>query len=166
MTKRIKIFEIPIYAFSKDELLNKFENKKRDILNENYNLSQTTKNAVIELETYPARVWEYNHIIGYLVIYVSQQDIIFEVFKPHKLKRYNWNSKKKLFLLNTHQNGLHFRLAKDQNLDVIQKDVEDMLFNIVDENFRSRYVDLDMFLRINKYINYLEISDGINTSID
>ena len=61
-----KIIEIPIYALDKSTLRVRYEKYaealRRDVFPD---IKEETFQRCLESETYPKRVWEYNHIVGY-----------------------------------------------------------------------------------------------------
>jgi len=76
-----KLFEIPIYAFSPENLYHRV-NKYKKALQSEY--AQTTKNGNPEhvkewlfLCCHPFQLWQYNHIVGYIVVSYDVCDVYF-----------------------------------------------------------------------------------------
>ena len=85
-----KIFEIPIYPFSREELNNRFRNKRNDIINE-LNIQSMDKDIIdsqVNTSTYPFRMWDYNHIIGFVSISIRGASAFFDVYLPYNRKIY------------------------------------------------------------------------------
>mgnify|MGYP003450848506 FL=1 len=160
-----KIIEIPIYALDKSTLRVRYEKYaetlRRDVFPD---IKEETFQRCLEGETYPKRVWEYNHIVGYIVVGYEFGDISFEIFLPTPQKqRYIWRTSKKTFLYDVHSNGTHFRVNKSMCSEDIQYEIADMLDSIIKEQVPKKYyVDREAFDNINSKIDYLKIINEVD----
>ena len=162
-----KIFEIPVYALKKEQLQDKFL-KFSDLWKTKHpQIPPEIVQRGIEIESYPQRLCEYNHIVGYIVISVKGYDIWFDVYLPTPhMERYIWKSKQKHFLYNIHANGMHFYVDDKLSNAKIQKKTKEMLDTIIKNHIPGRFfVDLEIFKIVNRMIDYHsilqeEISNG------
>ena len=78
----VKLFEIPIYGLSRETLRDRYE-KYCDNFHQRYpDATVESSEICIELEKGSQRSWEYNHIVGYILIYFEFNDMCFKVFLP------------------------------------------------------------------------------------
>lgn len=160
-----KFIEIPIYALDKTTLRVRYEKYietlRRDVFPD---IKEETFQRCLEIETYPKRIWEYNHIVGYIVIGYEFGDIQFKVYLPTPQKqRYIWRSSKKTFLYDIDSNGTHFRVDGTMSSQDIQHEIMDMLNSIIKEHVPKKYyVDRQAFDNINNSIDYLEIINEVD----
>ena len=83
-----KFIEIPIYALDKSTLRVRYEKYVDTLRREVFpDIIEETFQRCLEIETYPKRVWEYNHIVGYVVIGYEFGDISFKLYLPTPQKR-------------------------------------------------------------------------------
>ena len=155
-----KLFEIPVYAMDKDALMKRYDlfcekYKEKSILLE---ASEETIRRCIEIEAYPQRLWQYNHIVGYIMIGIDGRDIEFKVYLPTpRIEKYYWKSKKKRFLYDIRANDAYCRIEKDYTNGDIRREIAQTLNGIIKEHIPSNYyVDLECFERLNKFLNYKE----------
>ncbi|MBO4987715.1 MAG: hypothetical protein J6C63_02570 [Lachnospiraceae bacterium] len=159
-----KFIEIPIYALDERTLCVRYEKYveelRRDVFSD---INEETFKRCLEIGTYPKRVWEYNHIVGYIVIGYEFGDLQFKVYLPTSQKqRYRWRTTKKTFLYDTHSNGTHFRVDGSMSSQDIQQEIENMLNSIIKEHVPKRYyVDRQAFDNINSKIDYLKIINEV-----
>lgn len=159
-----KFFDIPIYAIDKETLLTRYKRFVDDFRKNVFsNISEETFKRCVEIETYPKRLWEYNHIVGYITIGYEFGDICFKVHLPRpEIKRYYWKSRKKIFLYDIHTNGTHFRINKKMNNQDVQEEIHNMFNSIVKIHVPKRfYVDREAFDNLNSNIDYLKIINKI-----
>ena len=148
----MKLFEIPVYAFDKATLVLNVKNHAEKI---RASIKDKTPNELFiqaeEIETKDQRVYEYNHIVGFIVIIADETDIMIKVYISTK-KRYHWKSRKKTFLRDSMANGLHFRHV-DMNNDMI---IEKLYKNVIvaSKFFRNRFIDKESFLNIYDKLDY------------
>ena len=103
-----KLFEIPIYAFNRNNILEKYRLYCKKIKRMYATSPSQTIENCIDIETYPHRSWEYNHIVGFIMIYYEHNDICFKVYLPFDLKKYHWRSFRKIYVSDIFANGVHF----------------------------------------------------------
>ena len=155
-----KFIEIPIYALDKSTLRVRYEKYVEKLCRDVFSdIKEESFQKCLEIETYPKRVWEYNHIVGYIAIGYEFGDIQFKVYLPTSQKqRYMWRTSKKTFLYDIHSNGTHFRVNESMSNQDIQHDIADMLNSIIKEQVPKKYyVDRQAFDNINSKIDYLGI---------
>ena len=160
----MKLFEIPIYALSRDSLMKRYSNRRKKLIDKlnlirTQNGDQNTINHIIELETWPQRLWDYNHIVGYIVIRVDSTDISFEQYTSvESIKRYHWNSKKaKVFLKKNMINGYHFYF-RNYNGGEIRSKIHQMLDDIINRMVDKRFfVDREAFDQADQFIDYSKL---------
>lgn len=165
----MKIFEIPIYAFSKSVLQDRV--KKWRIRN---NWTSSKFNFMKKHQ----KKYEYNHIVGFIEIGIDRSDIYGGLYLPcskgelgvtingkilddSKLKhRYVWHTTRKVFLENQGVNGMHFYLGDlRDNPDVVKNldRIMNQLKEIVLDYNKSYYIDLEAYNTIKGNIDYLNI---------
>lgn len=162
-----KVFEIPVYALTREQLRHKFVKFVDSWKEKNPYASSENLRRCIEIETYPQRLWEYNHIVGYIVISTDRYDILFDLYLPTPLiERYIWTSKQKRFLYNIQANGTHFHMNDKLSNMEIQKKIQEMLNGVIKRHIPERFfVDLEAFKTLNRMIDYKlilqeELSNG------
>ena len=161
----MKLFEIPIYALTKELLSKRVEDQIRRIRERcnTPNMTDEIMNHIIDIETFPQRVWDYNHIIGYIVISYTGTEVkidLFEVTPP--FEKYHWESKKKKFLQNTIQLGTHFYLGQMKSGEEIRIQLKSLLAEIIDDiTSRGYYVDTEAFENTNNLIDYSRLLKSI-----
>lgn len=155
------LFEIPIYGVSPKTLWERFSARKKEI---EFNCAQrqlelTHTTEILTLETYPYRLWQYNHIVGYIRVSINVQDMNYDVYLPvGQRKRYRWNSHRKVFLYDIHANGTHFYLGNMKTNFEIQQQLADMLHGVIRDHIPKRYyVDTSVFDATYQHIDYLSI---------
>lgn len=158
-----KIFEIPIYALNKNKLKTRVK-KAKQLLRDSMPpaLSEEKRRICEELCTYPQRMWNYNHIVGYISVSVAHYDIIFDIYLPTPtIERYDWHSKVKKFVYNISANGTHFYVYDHMTTEDIRLQTTEMLDSIIKTHIPKRYfVDREAFDTINPYLDYRGILNG------
>lgn len=158
----MKLLELPIYALSKEELQKRVEKKKQSIINKFPNADEEIKEEVsglIDKHLFPSRVWDYNHIIGYLVLCLKGSDFQFNLYLPPnvvdgKTFRYYWNSKKRIFVVNAGNPCYHFCVFHMDG-DELRKSICDYMIDIEKEFKKQKwYIDIEMFYNVISYIDF------------
>lgn len=108
------------------------------------------------MDTYPFRLWDYNHVVGYIRISIDGHDIIFDVFLPMPhCDRYYWKSKRKIFLYDISANGTHFYVADRMDNKEIQVRTAEMLQAVIKTHIPKNYfVDTEAFDNLNERVDY------------
>lgn len=156
--ERIKLFEIPIYAMEQNEFDKKWDKEIRK-----YNIHSEEEYKEIKNVFFPMTVWQYNQIIGYIVIslvkYDYGSDIDFEWYQC-KRERFIFNSKRKNYIENFSLLGYHSFIEKDYDNERIKLEIRELLDDLLeDECLKNRYIDLSMF---EIQLKYLDIKGIIN----
>ncbi len=154
-----KLFDIPIYALSPDELSHRVKQKIDKLKEYAAGTDPQTMDLIIDNETFPKRCWEYNHIVGYIRISATRQDIVFDLFLPKpEVERYIWNSPRKAFLYDVNANGTHFYIGNMKTNEEIREATDDMLTWMIKDFLPKRYyVDRSSFDNLNHHLDYLGI---------
>lgn len=153
------IFEIPVYALSRKELAEKYARFRQDLLGEDERNLSGHQDVVMYVKTYPFRMWDYNHIIGYIRISTNGRDIQFNVFlpTPHR-SRYRWRSRRKIFLHNICANGIHFYVHDKMSSKDIRTRTAEMLGYVIETYIPRRFfVDIEAFNLLNANLDYISI---------
>lgn len=155
----LKLFEIPVYAISRKNLIDRYRSFCAKLKNEHPSCSEEHMTSLVALMTYPYRLWDYNHIVGYIRISTNGRDILFDIFlpEPHK-DRYHWRSEHKVFLYDISANGTHFYVSSKMCNDDIQVRAAETLQAIIETHIPKRYfVDTEAFYHLNPNLDYLGI---------
>lgn len=163
-----KIFEIPVYAFSRRMLCKKEGLFRRELWKGHETCSKEHMDALVALVTYPFRLWDYNHIVGYIRISTDGCDILFDIFLPTpQRERYRWRSGRKVFLYDISANGTHFYVnGKMTNTD-IQERVAEMLQAAIKTHVPQKYfADTEAFDNLNRQLDYRKIMRGASNGQD
>ena len=160
----MKLFEIPVYALSKEKLekcvKQKCEKLKKSAVDSNS--SDENLKYVIEHETFPQRLWDYNHIIEYMVLSIDGADIVLDLFAPFERKKYYWYSSKKQFLQDQQLKGYHNNISSVQTGDQLRNKIN----SLINEYVRTvekcgYYVDLEAYKNIDAVIDYGRLLESI-----
>lgn len=159
--KIIKLFEIPIYAMKKEEFCKKWDKEIKK-----YNIHSEEEYKDIKNLFFPMTVWEYNQIIGYIVIQIIKReygtDIEFEWYQSDK-EKFIFKSKRKNFIYNSTLLGFHFFIEENDNNNRIKFKIKEMLCELLkDEQFKNRYIDLSIFEIQLKYLDIMKIINDCN----
>ena len=154
-----KLFDIPIYALSPDELNRRVKQKIDNLKEHLAGTDQQSMDLIIDTETFPKRCWDYNHIVGYIRVSATRQDIEFDLFLPRPaVERYIWSSPRKAFLYDVHANGTHFYTGDMKTNEEIREAADEMLTWMIKDFLPKRYhVDRSGFDNLNRHLDYLEI---------
>ncbi len=151
-----KLFEIPVYAFRRDTLYKRYKQRQAKLIKKHESVTGETMRRALEMDTYPFRLWDYNHVVGYIRISIDGHDIIFDVFfpMPH-CDRYYWKSKRKIFLYDISANGTHFYVADRMDNKEIQVRTAEMLQAVIKTHIPKNYfVDTEAFDNLNERVDY------------
>lgn len=144
------IFSIPIYAMSPDELNRKY-NEKINALNREF--PNMVDQRIIDYNTFPQRIWQYNHIVGYIEISAKLRDVYFNVYLPPKNKKYYWLSNQKVFLALEIPDNPHFIVFGDDSNDEIINKIYERIKEIQKCLPQRYYIDLMCFDNIVPYLD-------------
>ena len=156
----MKLFEIPVYALSKEALVHRVEKVRQKVRIDGADscASEESIKRAIDLETFPQRLWEYNHIIGFIVISKKGDDIILDWYSPEPIfQRYYWRSTKKHFLQNAQLSGYHFYLGNLKTGEQLRKLLKKLITDFEKKlqlNNRYYYADLESFNNIDRFFDY------------
>jgi hypothetical protein len=154
-----KLFEIPIYALSPVELSRR-ANQKITTLEEQFaRTDEETRMRIIDRETFPMRNWDYNHVIGYVQLSLTQQEIVAAVFMPvPSPARYYWDSERKFFVRNLFANGMHVYIGDMKTNNEIRDAMTELLEQAIKDHLHGRfYADRAAFDTLNGHIDYLSL---------
>ena len=157
----MKLFEIPVYALSKADLENRVK-QEYDKVRVDYEACGRSeediqfKSAFI---TNPWGQWEYNHIIGYLVIIKESKNICFEYYTVvPNYKRYICKSNAKKFLTDSQMGGMHFYTGTLKSGEELREKLCNMMSGFVKEQEKKgHYIDLEAFNNISALLDYSKL---------
>lgn len=156
-----KLFEIPVYAVNREALRKRSQELCKKVKAEHPDSFETHICDLTDLMTYPYRLWDYNHIVGYIRISTNGRDILFDIFlpTPHK-DRYHWRSGQKIFLYDISANGTHFYVNERMRNEDIQARTAEMLQSIIEAHIPKRYcVDTEAFELLNNKLDYIRVME-------
>lgn len=161
MQDTVKLFEIPVYGLSKETLKHRVEARITELKKEceSNNVPEAHQMMLIENQTYPMKIWEYNHIVGFIKVSANGHDVLFEVFMRYDgAQKYLWWASRKHFVRNAGTSGLHFYHGNMKTNAQIQQRIAEMLHDIIDAHIPKRYfVDTQAFDSINIHVDYLSL---------
>ena len=152
-----KLFDIPVYALTEKTLVQRADAKIKTVEKNAPGTNRETLNRLIERETFPMRNWDYNHIIGYIQIGLTKQDIVASVFMPVPAPaRYRWDSVKRHFVQDLGANNAHRYIGNMKVNEDIQTVARELLECVIRDHLNRRFhVDRTAFDAVNSYIDYL-----------
>lgn len=151
----MKLFDIPIYAFSKNELESRINKTYARIDNKYGNADDELVKTALDKQFRSQRSWDYNHIVGYIRVFFRGSDVKANVFLDNK--RYQWNTNVKTYFRFHPINGLHIRMKKSPEND----DIRDAIYCLIEMARNSissgLYVDLELFELLSPYLDFKEL---------
>lgn len=163
--KKLLLFEIPVYSMTKQAFDAKWEeiNESRFLALRGFSEDEIKDYSY--LLDYPRNQWKYNQIIGYIAIYVSAQDVWFDIYLSSD-KRYYANSNTKHFIQNILANGTHFRVSENDDNEMIRKKIREQLKSIKTNHLRRGfYIDYELFNNIFPYVDIREIMNTLDIDL-
>lgn len=155
-----KIFEIPIYAFSKKTFSKRLDTYRKRTLEyqRTYSSTDPIKSVYdIEITERNKSVWDYNHIIGYILIYKTENTIHLKLYLA-RIVRYFWKSNRKVVLRDELLNGYHIYLHKGYSNKEVLEDIDRMIDEIRKKNIPDKYyVDMDAYNNIKHMIDFFSL---------
>lgn len=149
-----KIAEVPVYALSREDFNRKVEARKRSDF-EKY--GSGASELSFDIEYGKSRYYDYNHIIGYIVVSKKKDDILFELYKTD-IQRYHWDSRKKHFFYNDMITGYHFRIENNTSNEDARNRVNSIMDEIIKEIFPPKsYADRQMLSLILENIDIVAL---------
>ena len=162
----MKLFEIPVYAISKKKLEKRVEQARQKTRNSfiGQNASEDHIKQCVEQTVFPQCLWDYNHIIGYIVVIKQKNDIVLNWYAPlPSIQRYRWRTQRKLYLQNTHLNGYHFYLGNLHTGEQLRTKLNDMIEGYANElKKRKYYADLEVFKNLDSLLNYNQLLEALS----
>lgn len=155
----MKLFEIPVYALTREKLKERVDNDFQDFkyrYPSNSTYTEEKLREFFDITAYPARLWDYNHIIGYMVISKQGYDYSIEWYAPlPSLQRYKWSSGKKHPVNNTMINGYHFYAGDVKTGEELRIRLNDLVSSF-ETNLKKRgyYADMEAFNSIDSLLDY------------
>ena len=160
----MKLFEIPVYVLSR-ALLEKRVNTAFSKFFKKYNdtgKSETELKKLFDITAYPARLWDYNHIIGYIVISKCGGDMILDWYTLFPgVQKYYWGSGRKKYMQNTHLSGYHFYTGNIKSGTQLRQRLYELIKGFEKElKKRGYFVDLEAFRNIDGLLDYEKLLGG------
>lgn len=148
------LFEIPIYAMSEKEFNNRWDKKKSKFMISGH----TEKSAEMCIKSiyFPGTIWKYNQIVGFIIVSVTRQDVIFEIFCSMD-KKFHADSKTKHFIQYFSSLANHFS-ACNKTEEFIKQKIIEMLKRIEKYDINHKfYIDYSTFNNIFNFVNIRQI---------
>ena len=161
-----KLFEIPIYACSPSAFSIRVGKHKEALSSEHLQPYRKIDDDQIRQRLFyachPFQLWDYNHIVGYIVMLSDGVDVFFELYLQahgyHHKSRYHWRSTQKWFLENQSVAGYHFRLEEKDSSEAIRAKIHLWLDGMIRELVPSKYyVDRESFDNIDSIVDYSKL---------
>ena len=158
----MKLFEIPVYGLTKEELVRRVEKRRLRLINVASSSEEDHQNeATIQgLSVFPKDQWAFNHIVGFIEIFYEKQNIILYWYTSVNSRNYHWESSSKKFFQLNRPSGYHFYAGNVKSGDELQKKISDSLNGFIrdlKDEHRGYYVDLESFNNLNKLIDYSQL---------
>ena len=152
-----KLFDIPVYALEKKILSQRVDRKIKCVVEMASRSDREVLDRLIERETFPMRCWEYNHIVGYIRIGLTRQEIVASVFMPVPApSRYYWNSTTKYFVQDLGANNTHVYIGNMKTNEELRGAAAELLERVIKDHLYGRfYADKTAFDAVNTHIDYL-----------
>ena len=159
----MKIYEIPVYAMNPDVFKVKVEEAKEKERNKYIQTHDGCTDKDIRDYLYlvfqPFQLYDYNHIVGYIVISIEGDDVDFKVYLQTegrmKKSRYVWYTSKKWFLDYHIYANPHFRVPANMDNDTIRGEIHKYLDEIIESICtKDYYVDRSAFDNIDSTVDY------------
>ncbi len=162
----MKLFEILIYPFSREELVNKVSNARLKyevrLQNPLYPRREEHLKKCSAMRFYPFSLWDYNHIIGAIVVKKEHNDIIIDQYVPAQdMDRYRWDSTKKKYLMNAQLIGNHFYIGNMKNGSQLRDELHQYINSLIERiEKQGRFVDREAFDVIDQFLDYDKLLKG------
>ena len=134
----MKLAEVPVYALSRETFNSKVE-ARRKLHFEKHGIGASEFS--FETEYGKSRYYDYNHIIGYVVVLKERDDILFKLYKTD-IQRYHWDSRRKHCFDNVMITGYHFPIINNMSNEETRNRINRMMDEIIEKYFPSKsYAD-------------------------
>ena len=161
----MRMFEIPVYAFTREHLKAKIDAKIEELKSLHPSGFKDAQSAELLINSvkFPYSVYEHNYIVGYIDISYSNGEIVFSIFKICNKEKVRWNTKKKYFFSDIGSNGLHFCINDMSNKE-IEIPLDAYLDEIAQTYFPRRVIDRSIFNMLNTVLDYKRLFSGIRSN--
>ena len=162
----MKLFEIPVYRFSQEVLKIKVSEARMVFETRMQNPVHPQSEEYLKkgsaMHFFPCSLWDYNHIIGFIVISKDCEDIIIDQYIPAQdIERYRWDSTKKKFLMNAQLSGNHFYIGNMKSGSQLREELQAHLNSLIAKiEKQGQYVDREAFDAIDRFLDYDELLKG------
>lgn len=152
------LFEIPVYISSEDNHYKRWSDTKNNYIN--YLISQGDSSVDASHSFYKiyeyAYYWDYNKTIGFIRIFYDNPsgDLKFKIYVQGKKVIYNKVNKMMFKWING--TDLHVYVRNLSNDEII-KEIKKKLNYIKKNYFKGKYLDLQAFNNICKYLDFQKI---------
>lgn len=146
--KEITLFELPIYGINESKLKQKVEEFSS-------RFPAIVRDACMTI--YPQRTWRYNHIVGYIRIYIAKNDCWFDLYLPVNMEKYRWDGFRKVVLCRSYVSDSHFRLDVIDSNEMFTEMVESKLDYLESILRKTWYLDKRTYNSLNDKIDYMKI---------
>lgn len=161
MSVEKEIISIPVYGITQAALDLKREKIMKKWKTEHPGLPEEHYLTLISFDE--GLVWKYNHIVGYITILISKNDVIFELYLYKKpSERYVPLSTRKKFIAFMPTVGLHFFFKRNDTNQAVIDRIWEYLRMIEKDFIPKKYnVDYTAFENVVAYIDFLKIKQDL-----
>lgn len=155
------LFELPIYSCSQHSFCNYWKKKENKLIEDAKKMGRTeeTIQNLLLLNT-PRNIWKYNHIIGYIVVWVNSHDVNFDLYRTLDTRFFK-NTSKKHFIQNMGITGYHF-YAEEKDDQEIKKEILSWIHAIKKEQLKGRFfIDCTVMNNLLPYIDIHRIMNDL-----
>ena len=158
----MKLFEIPVYALQRNDLAKRVGKAYENFREQHTLADEETVKRGWDRESFPQRLWDYNHIWGYIVISKIGDEIEFLWYSPKPtLQRYRWKSIRKHYLQGEQLSGYHFYTGNIVSGVQLETRINELLMDFTKKlEKKGYYPDLEAFNSINPLIDYDKLLRG------
>lgn len=155
----MKLFEIPVYGLSRNVLKKRVEQRRTKLINASCLSEEDLKNEITlcGLSAFPKDQWDYNHIVGYIVIYHEGNNIRLNWYTAIEAKAYHWSSDNKKFFALSRPSGFHSYIGNIKTGDELRSWIHELLSRFIRDlkmKHRGYFVDLEAFHNLDTLIDY------------
>jgi hypothetical protein len=156
----VKLFEIPIYSMRPEVFRNRWNKKLQSFSSLTYAVG-TQQKKVVDLFK-GKTIWEYNQIIGFIIISARASNAIYLSLYLPKEHLFRYNSSNKHFMIKQEHSGLHFYIRQNDTNKTITDNIEEQI-EFIKSKFlqKSWYVDDSAFKCISPYVDFKTIIKNI-----
>lgn len=164
-----KLLELPIYSMSEEAFSKRwnhhYEKRVRELMLSGHRTYEAASKDA-RVCTFPYNVWQYNQIIGYIVIFISSNDVYFKQFRSLD-SVYRFNSRTKHYIQYTESVNNHFYISSRNTNEDIKEHIKKWIHSFSDElESQGLYLDISTFENIFDYLDIRRFVDNLSSDGD